>query len=273
MGEFMPKEAVSAIEELKDEVKNAFSNRLRSPFVGVFMFSWLAWNHRLLFVLFADMRVGKRFDYIDNDLYPTVQQFVALNLLWPLVSTIIYIVLVPLLTEGVHHWNLWNQRRLRAAELRSQGRDLLTERESVHLRSIITSRNSAIADLRSKLHKSSVTAKGYKAMYSAILHANSELPVEVLKDFLLSDHFSLRESIDLGADVSVHEFEQDGQVHSSPVSRDRSINAEFWRFDGAALKLLAGDGEVLAEFNFNGRSGQFEGGTRLRDAVLVSRSM
>ncbi len=269
----MSNEPAETVAELKEQVKSAFSSRLRSPFVGVFIFSWIAWNHRLLFVLFADMRVGKRFDFIDSELYPTLERFVAYNLLWPMLSSLVYIMLVPWVTELVHRWNLWHQRRLREADLRSQNLDVLTEQQSSELRGDVSARNRLIDDLRQKLTRQENLSKMLAAMHGELINAASDKPQTTLQDYLLCDVFVTRTTLDMNADLSVHAFEEDGHVHSRGVSRGRAVKAENWRFDHKNLQLLCANGEVIASFRFNSANGRFEGQANNRETILMPRSL
>ncbi|MEN5264417.1 hypothetical protein [Stenotrophomonas sp. TWI587] len=269
----MSGEQTSALTELKDEVKAAFSTRMRSPFVGVFVFSWIAWNHRTLFVLFADMKVGKRFGFIDEELYPSTGQFITSNLLLPLLSSVLYIGVVPWVTEAVHRWNLWMQRRLRQAEMRSEGLELLTEQQSVQLRERMARLHESHLDLQGKLAKQERATKRYAAMHAELSRKDYEVPPVEVVEYLLSDSFAAKAASDLGAELSVHSFDERGQVLSWKVSRDRSVMAERWSISGKALDLYSSRGEVIATFEFNPESAQFEGSANGRATCLVPRSL
>lgn len=269
----MSDETTSVLTELKDEVKGAFSTRLRSPFVGVFIFSWIAWNHRALIVLFADMKVSKRFGFIDDELYPSTAQFFTSNLVLPLVSSLVYIGVVPWVTEAVHRWNLWMQRRLRQAELRSQGLELLTGQQSAQLRERVGRLNQTNLDLKGKLAKQEKATKRYRAMHAELSRNDDDMPLAEIMDYLLSDSFAAKAVSDLGAELSVHAFDGDGQVHSRKVSRDRSVMAETWSFRGNTLELASSEGDLIASFVFNAATAQFEGSAYGRETYLVPRSL
>ncbi len=51
----MSDEAQNTLDAVKEEIKSAVSSRFNSPLLGTFIVSWLAWNHRLIFVLFSSL--------------------------------------------------------------------------------------------------------------------------------------------------------------------------------------------------------------------------
>ncbi len=155
------------ISDLKLSFERVINERLESPFYGAFVISWLLWNWKIpyvtLFVSSEKLNIDK------------VQYIVGLNhtsqtLFWyPLFSSVILVLVMPLVTNGVYYVNLkytaWRRRkkndiekaRLLTFEESNQLREQMLLHEEKFLRSIenkdkeIDSLKAEIIDLREKL--------------------------------------------------------------------------------------------------------------------------
>lgn len=80
-----------------DSVKAALYERVSSPFLGTFSAAWVAWNYKLLFVLFfSGYDTDYKFQYIETFLYPT-HEILRDYFIWhPLLTVLAFFVAYPI---------------------------------------------------------------------------------------------------------------------------------------------------------------------------------
>lgn len=245
----MATESNNTLSEISSEVKAAVANRLRNPFLSVFTLAWLAWNHRLLFVLFGDMSVVDRFAYIDKSMYPTWKEFVWLNIVGPALSTLLYVIFIPWLAERTLVLNLWYQRRQKVAERRSDGLELLTLQESVQLNERIANRDKQIGDLNIKLAGLQTTAARHDLQDALRESENDNAIVNALFEYLTVGRFS--EKINYtSSELSAVRFDISGYVKFRIVMSSAIANVESWRLDKRELVLYSGDNVEVGRFQY-----------------------
>ncbi|WP_447595829.1 hypothetical protein [Stenotrophomonas rhizophila] len=248
----MSGEPTGTVELIKEQVKAAVLERFNSPFLGAFIVSWLLWNHRVFFVLFADLPVNERFHYIDERLYPTVGSFIALNLVGPLASALAYIFLLPWPTEWVHRWNLQRKLRLWYSEKEAEGSRFLTQEESDELR-------SQVSELKEKLNISQGDLFGAQRRLKAVSMKglagyDERKKKSVHLEYLTSQRFSLDSGV-LG-NPSVWTFNRDGTIDIKGFAGNVR-----WQFSDGEVQIYDADGggSSMGHLTFDQGSNRFEG--------------
>ncbi len=102
------------MKDLGRELKLQFQERLGSPLIGSFVISWALWNHRLLFVLFSDLPVRARFEFIDTVLYPDGLTILRKAIIAPGVFALLYIYLYPIVAQFIN--KSWLPRQVKLKE-------------------------------------------------------------------------------------------------------------------------------------------------------------
>jgi hypothetical protein len=118
------------MKDFFESLRQQISDRMSSPVFGSFFISWICWNHRYLFVLFSDLPVEYRFTLAHSLLYPTSWAFWSHVVLWPILSTVGYILIYPRLSKPLLVY--WDAQQKALADLRNaaQKKTLLTADES-----------------------------------------------------------------------------------------------------------------------------------------------
>lgn len=245
------------IRDLGEGVKAEFLSRLRSPLVGAFVISWLLWNHRVLFVLFSDMKVGKKFDFIDMDLFASSADFWLSNTLWPLLSAAGYIFIVPIATRWVHRWNLWRRRLLHEDDLRSEGLKVLPVWEAAKLRTLAFERKSQVEKLIEEVEGLTIRTTQLAAMHACAQNRDTKHTPPELVDYLATRSFVMWGDVP-NKPISRHEFSADGGLVSYGMNKSKSSNADVWEMEGLKLLLLEKD-HLLGELAFDSSDGVFRG--------------
>lgn len=270
----MAEDVKNTLSEISDEVKATVASRLRSPLLGVFSLSWIVWNHRLLFVLFSDAKVSERFAYIDKHLYPSASEFAWLNLIGPTISTLIYIAAVPWLSEKALVLNLWYQRRQKAAELRSEAHELLTEKQSLVLRQKLTARDEVIKGLKEELAVQQRKVIRHEVLAALSGGANSETLNKILRKYLTAEIFAEKAHYSTGSQGLV-KFDEQGYVHtrSGGVGGMAFESVERWAQSKGKFILYSADQKELGSLEFQSdMGGFFFGRVDGVDRVLISHS-
>lgn len=254
----MSDEANNTLSELKNELKGAINVRLRSPLAGLFALSWLLINHRVLFVLFSDLKVGKRFDYIDSEIYGAPGVWFSMNVLLPLASTAFFLLVMPWISALVHRWNLWHQRRHREEESRSEGLQLLTLDQSKELRALIVKRDRINSDLAKELKAANAHKSRYVCMHKISAGVGNQDLEQSVTEYLILNRFGV-ELIQTQSLRQVHTFDESGYVGTAWHQGQEKDGPEKWSLDGAKLSLLKENGDVYMEANLDPADGLFRG--------------
>lgn len=260
----MSDDVKETLDATKEEIKSAISSRFNSPFLGAFIISWLAWNHRLIFVLFSSMSVDERFHYIDERLYPTLTAFLAFNLGGPLLSALGYIFLMPWPTEGVHRWNLKMKERLRNAERVSQGSTLLSQTESDELRANVEAKRKIIVEQRGKLRDLARQRAALRAL--TVRNEPLEVANRFLEDYLKSQPFNIGKA-QYGITQETWKFLEDGAIEGNKVE----VLSQWFVVDGVLVLLFgADDVPERCDFVFDVADHSFRGRLRKKDNVRIA---
>lgn len=200
------------------------------------------------------MDVDKRFDYIDQTLYPTATYSLWMNFGGPLVSTLVYIFLLPWVTEWVHEWNLGRAQRLAEASRKISGQELLTREESIRCRADRERRVEQVHNLTEQLQKSSSTMAGWRAVSNISRIRND--PTGAVVDFITSQSFKVFGADDPFSNVNVLvSFGRKGDVF---VAGSSAIgDADNWTVSEYFLLLHGEGGAIVDTFELSTDRGTF----------------
>ena len=121
-------------DETKKSIESILSQRLTSPFYGTLIVSWLIWNWKIIYltIFISEKNVsGTKINYIINN-YNDIHV-----LLWfPLLSTAVILLFLPLITNGAFWldllYNRWRVNKKNSVE----SKQLLTIEDSMNLREL-----------------------------------------------------------------------------------------------------------------------------------------
>ncbi|MTZ12800.1 hypothetical protein GNE00_03535 [Pseudomonas sp. JL972] len=97
--------------EIVDALREHIKERAASPLSGAFIVSWLLINHKLLVVLFSDVKPWVKFGYINNHLYPDLASLALSGIAYPLLMASFYIFIYPLPARKALLFTLEQKRR------------------------------------------------------------------------------------------------------------------------------------------------------------------
>ncbi len=119
------------MKDFIDSLRQQIGDRMSSPVFGSFIIAWLCWNHQYFVILFSDLPVEYRFTLAKSVLYPTPLDFWKHIVIWPTLSCLGYIILYPWISQSLLVY--WDRRQTVLLNKRKevQGKNLLSQEESM----------------------------------------------------------------------------------------------------------------------------------------------
>jgi hypothetical protein len=118
------------MDELIDSIKQTIGERLSSPLLSSFIFSWCLWNWKFLVILFSDADVSVTFALIDKYSFPERYDYYLHGLLYPLGSAGLFVFGYPYIEIIVYGFRLQRQKIADDLKKRIAGKELLDIDES-----------------------------------------------------------------------------------------------------------------------------------------------
>lgn len=125
---------VNTMKDVINSIRLQISERLNSPLFGSFVISWVAWNHRLLAVLFSGLPVNEKFTLIDTKLYPDNWTIWKTSAILPFSTAVLFILLYPVISKFFYAYWLRRNNELKQLRDNIENATLLTREESHALR-------------------------------------------------------------------------------------------------------------------------------------------
>lgn len=160
------------IDETKKSIQGILAQRISSPFYGTLVVSWLLWNWKIIYLtFFVTEKIIKqnKIDYITAN-YSNFNHLV----LFPFISTIVILTLIPFLTNAAFWLDLNFDKWRIDKKIEIEKKQLLTIEQSISLReqilnmenrfeSLLSDKNSEIAQLKviiNELEKKPIQIEG-----------------------------------------------------------------------------------------------------------------
>lgn len=119
-------------DDVGKTIKAILYDRITSPLFGTFVLSWCGWNWRLILLFLTDSStaVVKKFQYVDSDIYPSINVILVHGLLLPLTTTAFFLYIYPWFAKKVYgHWRV-QQNKLKELQLEMDAEKPLTKKEA-----------------------------------------------------------------------------------------------------------------------------------------------
>lgn len=150
------------IAETKKSIEGILSQRISSPFYGTLIVSWLIWNWKIIYLtFFVSEKIIKlnKIDYIITN-YSNFNHLI----LYPFLSTIVLLTLIPFLTNAAFWMDLNFNKWKIDKKIEIEKRQLLTIEQSIGLReqilnmehrfeSLLSDKNSEISQLKAIINE------------------------------------------------------------------------------------------------------------------------
>ncbi|MBU1512426.1 hypothetical protein KKD52_18895 [Myxococcota bacterium] len=121
---------IDLVKQLRSQIKE----RAASPLLATFVISWVLWNYRFLVILFSDASISQIFDLIDTQHFNSGLTVFCRGVLYPLLTTIVYIYLYPYPAKYVYSYTARKQKELHELKQKIEDQTPLTLEESRAIR-------------------------------------------------------------------------------------------------------------------------------------------
>lgn len=122
---------------VNDFIKSIRANmyeRTASPLAGAFFAAWFVWNYEMIFVLFSELPIGERIEFVKSTHFPTLKDLIYQGLLGPLISAIAVLLLYPFPARWIYQFWRGQQKLLKEVRQRIENETLLSTEESRKIR-------------------------------------------------------------------------------------------------------------------------------------------
>lgn len=133
-------------EQIFGSIRNQIDERLSNPLAGSFLLSWCLWNYKFFVILFSAEGVAKTFELIDVIVFPDVQSVLLKGVVYPLVTSALYIFIYPYPARYVYEFSRTRQREISEIKRRIEEETPLTIEESRRIRSELARIESEYAE-------------------------------------------------------------------------------------------------------------------------------
>ena len=125
---------MSFIDDIVNSVKAELYDRSVSPLMGSFNISWLLWNYKFILIVFANIEIEKKIQYLDN-YYSASDTLITLYwLILPITTTIFYIFVYPEFATPVFKHARNKQRVIKEIKTQIEDETPLTKEEAREIR-------------------------------------------------------------------------------------------------------------------------------------------
>lgn len=121
-------------DDVSRSIKSSLYDRATSPLFGAFAISWLAWNYKLILVVFSSLVVGKKIIFIETMIYTESYSLLLSAFIYPLLTSITFIFLYPI--PASHIYRYWHSQQIKLKKIKQEIEDEtpLTIEESRNIR-------------------------------------------------------------------------------------------------------------------------------------------
>lgn len=134
------------MKDIVNSFKAHMYERTSSPLLGAFIFYWIIFNYKFLIVLFSDLKPIEKFNEISSNVYPTELEQYGYGIIFPIIITLVYILIFPIISNRIH--KIWIKHQNQLKEI-SNGK-VLTKKEFGELQQKFTELELSFDD---KFHK------------------------------------------------------------------------------------------------------------------------
>jgi|SRR5688572_219518 len=122
------------MKDFIESIRLQIYERLSSPLFGALLVAWCGWNYRFVTVLFSNLPIKERFEFIDQQLYSTPLDRFGKGLAFPVITAVLFILVYPYPARWL--FGYWHRRQRELKEIRDkiEGDTLLTVEESRKIR-------------------------------------------------------------------------------------------------------------------------------------------
>lgn len=188
--------------EFKKSINNILNERISSPLFGAFLFSWIVWNWKIIYLtlFIADSKiVGNKIEYILLNYSNNNHQ-----IWYPIYSTFFLLLIYPFISTGAFWVSIKFSKWRSNIKNSEEKKQLLSIEQSLELREEIRNQEEKFDRLlKTKTEEIAllkIENENYREQLKSLNQNVSELPIETKADFFVKEYESLKSNKDLFAE-------------------------------------------------------------------------
>lgn len=122
------------LDEITKSIRAELYDRSVSPLMGSFIISWLLWNYKFVLLFFSELAIDEKFKSFDKLYSGYETEKILFWLIFPSITTIIYLYAYPILAKPVFEYSRKRQKELKEIKTKIEDETPLTIEESRDLR-------------------------------------------------------------------------------------------------------------------------------------------
>lgn len=122
------------LDEMLKSIRAQLYERAVSPLMGSIVISWVLWNYKFILLILSGVTVTEKYRIIDEVLFSTWDQVYLHGMLFPLMTSLIYIYLYPYPARYVFQFSRNRQKEISDIKRDIEDETLLTAKESRAIR-------------------------------------------------------------------------------------------------------------------------------------------
>lgn len=121
-------------DEFLKSIRSQLYERAVSPLIGSIVISWALWNYKFILLIVSGVSITEKYRIIDQVLFSTWQQTYLVGLLYPLITSLLYIYAYPYPAKYVFQFSRTRQKEIANIKRQIEDEALLTVKESRAIR-------------------------------------------------------------------------------------------------------------------------------------------
>jgi hypothetical protein len=270
------------MEEFLKSLKAWLYDRTSNPLFFVFVLSWIFWNFRLFVVAFSDGELSLKLEII-NQLYSDPDKNWCEMLILPGVTTLITIVVYPILSNLTFILHKWYENCFAEWKLRLENRQAVDREQYRLLRSELVALQEGAAEMEGKKDTEISELRKIIGMLRSQIPASQKIyPHQDLGDLEKSILLNFKDQFDIGIinipkEGATKKLAQ--EMGKTPTEMDvaikRLVQHQLLKMVGNDLSgfeyLLTDDGKEYS-LKLSGEKGSLEGQDKLRASSAIVTS-
>lgn len=121
-------------DDMLKSIRAQLYERAVSPLMSSLLISWSVWNYKFILLIFSGVAITEKFRIIDEVLFSSVEQIYLQGMIYPIITSLVYIYIYPYPARRVYQFSRNRQKEISDIKRQIEDETLLTAKESRSIR-------------------------------------------------------------------------------------------------------------------------------------------
>lgn len=179
------------MEEIVNSIKAQLYERIGSPLVSSFVFSWLVWNYKFVLLLISSMEAQDKLMYVEIYSFPDICSVFTRGIAYPLLSSLAIIYLLPIPSRFVYKYTREQQKALKEIQTSIEDDTPVTREEArnlrISLRKLAVENDKEVSELKTEIEDLKKHSEDLVSQVEKLRERNDELAKAAQKTSIRQD--------------------------------------------------------------------------------------